>query len=472
MEVVIRDEEMMTDVIYSSDYAYMMKIEPPEASFYTAIGYSLLMQLARVAPNFRKQTIGNIERYLKDGVHQKVNPALNDEASRLFPILNSISNGIEVQTLKSLLRNQPSVICSSFQVILAEIFTKSHKTAEASGILQREPVIPENKYYFQNFVESLSIRIVMGNFGASETIYVHQKIEDKINIGIYVSSINPPAFAIMIHEKEVLYDRTLNKSLVGALPFLRKQNVSEREGEKKPLNFPMPGPPNPSAFTKPIYSDNAPGFMNKVYQLPESVSQNFPNAGYSNPTSQNFPNMGYPNPVSQNLPNVGSSNPVKQNPENQKYASSLNDSNLEEFMIGKLCEIFLGSNLLTTSKESRQLKSFMKKLKKMNPNLNTEAFKKLREDLSACCKSNHDPSEFVIFKSCKKRHCKQCLKTSNSPMLICDCRCVVDQSDCRFHLSNFITSLCVICDQPTEANDKVIQGKNFHVRCLSQIQAN
>ena len=51
-------------VLIKRKYERMLFIDPPRSSFYVAIGYSILLQLARVSKNMRKATLQKISDYL------------------------------------------------------------------------------------------------------------------------------------------------------------------------------------------------------------------------------------------------------------------------------------------------------------------------------------------------------------------------------------------------------------------------
>ena len=454
MSVIIYDEERHPDSTYASEYPYILRIEPADASFYAAIGYSLLLQLSRIPANGRKTTLGNLNRYLEEGISQQINPALNHEAMKMLPILKDLKNS-EVPSFKQFLRQSANTICAGFQVILAQIFAKSHKGLEAEGILRREKVIPHNVYYFENFAECLSIRIVRGTPQENPMIYMHERKEDKISISLYVTNIQSAAFAIMIHSREVEFDSTRNPALVTSLPFMIKQKDLEANKNNLKPNLegvprqPSNPPPNPAEYMPKIGSTQAPD--------PARFVKNPSNPGptYNNPPNPVFMPISSPNPI-----------PKPQEP----MLSS--ETGIEEHTLEALCRVLNRNNLLLSKKEAKKLRILMRALKESDSKVDTEAFQGVYKGLKNYCENNHSCEEYVILmKSCQKRHCKECLRSLQNPA--CDCKSIISPADAKFHLNldQSFARRCLLCEKAAdESNSQNIDGKIFHYTCLARLR--
>ena len=456
MSVIIRDEERLTDETYSSEYPYIMKIEPVEASFYTAIGYSLLMQLSRIPLINRKRALGNLNRYLLAGLDQQVNPSINEQARTLSEIIEYLKTP-EILPIKHSLKQAAEIICVGFQVILAQIFAASNKHDEAAGILRRELVIPANKYYFDNFAECLSVRIFRGSVAESPVVYMHERKEDKINISIYVTSVEAAAFAIMVHSREVEFDSTRNPALVNSLPFMIKQ--ADLDGMKNNL--------------QPILPESTP-VTRQISNPPPNLNDYMARIGNSAPPDPSKFVSKPQNPYTQTSVHVEPPNPVlvPSNPVHKSEASKPSgDAGAEEYTLEMLCRVFNENSLLLSKKEAKKLRDLMKELKESYKKVDSEAFRQFYKGLKVNCKQNHNHDEYVILmKSCSKRHCKECLRSS--PSRVCDCKSIISDIDCQFHLNLDKSSWgrCVMCDQPAdEGNAQNINSRVFHNSCLAKI---
>ena len=398
---MIQDEISTNNPYHASEFPRLMTIQSPINSFYIAIGYSILTQLCRVKPEMRRQPIRKIRDYLESGLNQQGNN-LTEEGKLLEIFLKEIEIPTpEIQTFSFRLRENSSIVCSSFQIILAEIFSRSYKEKEAQGILNGEVVPAANKYYFENFSKSLCIQISLYRVDdPNPQIYRDDANAERVNVNIYVSVISPPTYAIMRHSKEIEFDESINKPITDTLPFIAKYSAVKTPNE-------------------PIQSKN----------------------------------------------NSNTPNPVKFEPISSKTAN-LTD---EEFLTNQLFAILTESHLLTTMNESKQLRELLKKVSNENPNLKGEHYDDFYEMSKIYCKKNHDPSEFVIFKSCKKRHCKKCLQDNESPQKICDCKKILNKDDCLFHFKTHTKKfvVCVWCDLPCDEGTYIEKkpGKFAHKSC-------
>jgi hypothetical protein len=94
----------------------------------------------------------------------------------------------------------------------------------------------------------------------------------------------------------------------------------------------------------------------------------------------------------------------------------------------------------------------------------SETYNEIRKN---SCENNHDATQFVVLKSCGKRHCRECLKEKLEATLICNCPKQVSDEDKRFILGKEVFIICPICGERIEENDKMNLGRAFvHRACL------
>ena len=423
MSVSLLDDEMFNDPRLKDEFPTINRIEPSEKSFYGAIGYSLLTQLSRVIPNNRNQIKVSIKNLYEAGKEQKVDPSLTD-LSHSF--INLVEEAADPNTnsfnFAQQLKGRMNEICAGFQIILAHIFTGSHKEKEASGILEGEPVVAENKYYFINFVKSLQIRIVLYEPDEiSEASYIDDKPADRVNINIYALSKKPPTYAVIRHRLELEFDRTRNQRLLSDLPFLFKRETKFSPLSQAPQNR-APAIPIPKQFS---------GF---------------------NPANQSSDRV------------TTASSSMKNDSSMDVDPSSLTDD--PEVLIKYFTSILKENFIFTTRREAKEIRKLNKAMKSENRSI-YNCTSELNEFVKKySCPENHDISEFVILKSCGKRHCRVCLKNDQRYPLVCDCRVQVKEDDLKYMLEKTVVVVCVLCDKAIEEGDGIMRGnKLVHKNC-------
>jgi hypothetical protein len=508
MDVNITNEMPLRDPLLSQIFPYVSQIYPSEKSFYSVIGYSILAQLGRVPVNDRKRTIGSIKKYLCEGSKQNFNPALNQEGLKLLEILDKISSNpnTNMNLLLNFLKEKITTITMAFQLILAEIFAQSHKNDEAQGILKGESVIPSNKYYFQNFANSLCIRICLYRLGeSSEEVFTDDEANDLLNISIYACSIRPPGYAIVRHLKEAEFDQTGDNRIARSLPIMLTKKpqgpfvplgmqappvytpsgppvslivqappgytpsgVSVPPGVQAPPAYNPPGPSFPPGVqAPPAYNPPGPSFLPDVQAPPayNPPGPSFPPGVQAPPVyTLQGPPPGYVPQESLGSYGMG---PPKIGDRNISFKQEKLDLSPENNLLDHIFSLFIEYDLLVNHSQAKTFKKLMKSAKKADKSLVTDSFEEFYSKLKPECNKKHDQSEYVIFETCKKRHCKLCLKERSSKEVICDCKSKLSQKDCSFHLKLNHIELCALCEQPLTGNTAWTRsGKPVHRECL------
>lgn len=490
--VTIYPESAMPDGNLSNAFPYLLKIDPLEKSFYTALGFSVLYRLACVSSVMKKEVNARIKLYLNYelskpniNVDLKIAPEVKQGVDFFPQILEAVLNpSSSLQDIEGMLKANAQYICSAFQVILAAIFAKSSKIQEAQDILDGKKVLFQNKYYFENFAKSLALRIVIHAHDEPEIISIDDNNADRVNIELYVLSKQTCEFCIMRHAKEIELIRSNDNSGVNDMPFIFI---------RKPKHIPIGNSGLNQVATPPNYNNpppNLPGNYNN-YSPPPVLPSNLPQSPaysnlpptnipqppvYSNSMPTNIPQPPvYSSPAPAYIPQVQPTLPSYPN-EPQSYiphvvastsaGSSLKaDSNFIDLML----PIILKGSVYFTKTEARSLKKIIKSLRSKDKSKITESVKSLKESSEIYCKKNHDPSNFVIFKTCKKRHCMSCLREADDSKIICDCKREISGNDIDFLLGK--TAKCIMCGLSIDdLSQKVGQTHFMHRDCALRLK--
>lgn len=278
-------------------------------------------------------------------------------------------------------------------------------------------------------------------------------------------------------------------------------------GQGLPPNLPaqgfgnpgMPGPPPGLPPTLPGQVVGLPGMPGPSPGLPPTL----PGQGYGNPgmpgpsytpgtqynnSLPNFPSVPQVNTPVPNLPNAPGPNPyhsqVPQNNPMQDFNSYQNpkpsnplpktayigdESQLEQesMFINSLIPLLISNSTMLTKSEFRSLKKILKNLRSQNKSLMTEGIRSIKEISEGYCKKDHDPTNFVIFRSCGKRHCKMCLNDGDD-RVICDCRKEISGEDLSYILGRSIK--CIICKRNIDDPSQKVGTTHFmHRDCYMKL---
>ena len=448
---------------------------------------------------------------------------IETNSSKIEELLNIVSD--DKKTIAEKERNfkaQAIVICRAFQRILAAIFAKSNKIPEAEDILAGKSVSYLNQYYFNNFASSLSLKITIRALDENPIEAIDQTNNDRINVDLYCFDKRTHDYAIIKHRQDIEYicGNPVNTS---EWPFVvvRKKNhvpvsppvvsapvVNHKNNPAVPAPASNPwaagqghgqgnfvnhfsgnnGPPQgyyaqgPPAFTgqanPPQMPSSPPQFQMPPsppqYQMPPSPPQYqsppMPPSPPTPPTPPNFPGQYAPGP-----PPVAAStykepsqnyNPGKTSEKFSEGDLSLPEQlHFEQKLINCLSEIFTSNSPFFTEDESKTIKKNLSKIKDQDKKLLSKEMKNIKECLSKKCKAEHNSSDFVIFKSCRQRHCKSCLADLSDYRIICDCRRDVNFEDLGFLLDKQI--YCSYCkDVIEDISQAVFQAEPIHRTCF------
>jgi hypothetical protein len=290
------------------EFRFKIAISPPELSFYTALGISVLFRLSTVSKGMQKEVRWKILEYSKFELKKpnidediEIPPHIQENSSRIEELLNMMSDEkMTIAEKDRQFRNKAIIICRAFQKILAAIFAKSNKLEEAKDVLQGKPVSYMNVYYFHNFAVSLSLSIVVRISDDNPIQAIDDTKNDRINIDIYCLNKFTNEYCMLKHFKDIDFIRTGNNSLNNDLPFvmLRKKSHTPITSVNITQSNPQPVPanPNPSAFPgnqvpgPPGYSGH-PGLPQGPPGLPQGppgLPQGPPGLPQGPPGSYNF----------------------------------------------------------------------------------------------------------------------------------------------------------------------------------------
>ena len=531
--VTIQSDCQLNDPSIRAEFPFMARIVPADLSFYTALGYSVLYRLSCVSKNLQKEARWKIIEYSKFELKVpnidrdiKIPKEIEDHSPKIEELLNIVSD--DKKTIAEKVRHfktQAIVICRAFQRILAAIFAKSNKISEAEDILAGKSVSYLNQYYFNNFASSLSLKITIRAPDEAPIEAIDQTQNDRINVDIYCYDKRTHDYAIIKHQQD--FDYICGKPVnTNDWPFVILRKKSHVPVSPPAVLPPVVPVPNLNSWQE--YGQGNINNYNPVNLVPQHVYPNqgppiypgqaspAPPALPSTPIFQGPPTPPTPptSPPYQSSPHIQGSPPYQGSPHFQgppmppnppgqhpssspavpkdssqmynqgdsnlgkisKNASngelSLPDQlNLEQTLINCLSNIFTSSSPLFTESESKTIKKNLNKIRDHDKKLMTKELKNLKESLSNKCRADHECSEFVIFKSCKKRHCKKCLGNSSEINIICDCRNRVAFEDLGFLLEKQIS--CSYCKNFIEdISQAVFQPDPIHRSCFVNLLRN